>query len=108
MQQPPPNAADHTVSGIGFAKSFSERVSLLALSLSLSLSLPLSLLSPDRSLVACCLLPAGFCRRKSHISRFSLLRGNVLNRTYGRDKNLYISLFLLTMFGPIYYGPPEY
>ena len=29
-----------------------------------------------------------------------------LNRTYGTHKNLYISLFLSTIFGPIYYGPP--
>ena len=29
------------------------------------------------------------------------LRGTILNRTHGRHKNLYISLFLLTIFGPI-------
>ena len=34
-----------------------------------------------------------------------LLRGSILNRTYGTDKNLYKSLYLLTIFGPIYYGP---
>ena len=34
------------------------------------------------------------------------MRGTVVNRTYGADKNLDISLFLLTTFGPIYYGPP--
>ena len=33
------------------------------------------------------------------------LRGAILNRTYGTHKNLYISLFCLTIFGPIYYGP---
>ena len=32
--------------------------------------------------------------------------GAILNRTYGINKNLYIYLFLLTMFGSIYYGPP--
>ena len=37
-----------------------------------------------------------------------LLRGTTLNRTYGTHKNLYISLFLLTTFGPVYYGPPWY
>ena len=37
-----------------------------------------------------------------------LLRGTILNRTYGTHKNLYILLFLPTMFGPIYYGPPLY
>ena len=36
-----------------------------------------------------------------------LLRGTILNRTYGTHKNLYISLFLLSMFGSIYYGPPQ-
>ena len=35
-----------------------------------------------------------------------LLRGAILKRTYGTYKNLYISLFFLTIFGPIYYGPP--
>ena len=37
-----------------------------------------------------------------------LLRGAILNRTYGIHKKLlgvYISLFLLTISGPIYYGP---
>ena len=34
------------------------------------------------------------------------MRGTILNRTHGTHKNLYISLFLLTIFGPIYYGPP--
>ena len=32
--------------------------------------------------------------------------GTIVNRTYGTYKNLYISLFLLTIFGPIYYRPP--
>ena len=27
-------------------------------------------------------------------------------RTYGTHENLYISIFLLTIFGYIYYGPP--
>ena len=27
------------------------------------------------------------------------------NRTYGLHKNLYVYLFLLAIFGPIYYGP---
>ena len=35
-----------------------------------------------------------------------LLPGGVLNRTYVTYKNLYISLFLITIFGPTYYGPP--
>ena len=35
-----------------------------------------------------------------------LLRGGILNRTYDTHKKLDISVFLLTIFGPIYYGPP--
>ena len=35
-----------------------------------------------------------------------LLRGTILNRTYGTHKKLYTSLFLPTIFGSIYYGPP--
>ena len=35
-----------------------------------------------------------------------LLRGTIVSRTYGTQKNLYISLFLLAIFGPIYYDPP--
>ena len=35
-----------------------------------------------------------------------LLRGTILNRTYGTHANLCISLFLTTIFGSIYYGPP--
>ena len=37
----------------------------------------------------------------------TLLRGTILNRTHGIHQNLYISLFLPTIFGPIYYGPPQ-
>ena len=36
----------------------------------------------------------------------TLLRGTTVNSTYGTHKNLFIYLFLLTIFGPIYYGPP--
>ena len=35
-----------------------------------------------------------------------LVRAGIVNRTYGIHKNLYICLFLLKTFGPIYYGPP--
>ena len=35
-----------------------------------------------------------------------LLRGTIVNRTYGKHKSLYVNLFLPTIFGPIYYGPP--
>ena len=37
-----------------------------------------------------------------------LLRGAIVNRTYGRHKTLHNSLFFLTTFDPIYYGPPQY
>ena len=35
-----------------------------------------------------------------------LLREAIVNRTYGRRANPYIHLFLISIFGPIYYGPP--
>ena len=35
-----------------------------------------------------------------------LLRGVIVSRTYGRHKNLCISPFLPTIFGPINYAPP--
>ena len=35
-----------------------------------------------------------------------LLRGIIVNRAYVTHKNLYIQAFLLTIFGPINYGPP--
>ena len=41
------------------------------------------------------------------ISEFHLLRGAIVNRTYDTHKNLYVSPFLLTIFGPVNYGPPE-
>ena len=34
-----------------------------------------------------------------------VLRGGIVNRTYSTHKNLYIFLFLPTIFGPIYNGP---
>ena len=40
-------------------------------------------------------------------SEVRLLRGTVVSRTYGAHKKLYISVFLLTISGPIYYGPPQ-
>ena len=36
----------------------------------------------------------------------TLLRGAMVNRTYGTQKKTYIYPFLLTIVGPIYYGPP--
>ena len=35
-----------------------------------------------------------------------VLRGTIVYRTYRARKHLYISLFLLTVFGLIYYAPP--
>ena len=34
-----------------------------------------------------------------------VVRETIVNRTYGTHKNQYIFLFLLTIFGPIYYSP---
>ena len=34
-----------------------------------------------------------------------IFRGTIVNRTYGSDKKLYISRFLLNLCGPIYYSP---
>ena len=50
--------------------------------------------------------PTDYIPRPPGRSRYLRLRGTILNRIYGAHKNLYISLFLLTVFGPIYYGPP--
>ena len=36
----------------------------------------------------------------------TLMPGNVVNRIYGAHKNIYIYIILLSIFGPIYYGPP--
>ena len=49
-----------------------------------------------------CCCPRGNWLQKQII----LLRGNIVNRTCGTHKNLYIYLFLRTIFGPIYDGPP--
>ena len=35
-----------------------------------------------------------------------LLRGTIVNTTSGTHKNLYVKAFLLTIFGPVNYGPP--
>ena len=35
-----------------------------------------------------------------------LLRGGIVIRTHRIHKNLYITLFLLIIFGPYYYVPP--
>ena len=40
--------------------------------------------------------------------RVRLSRETIVNRTYGAHKNLFISLFLPTIFGPIYCDPPSY
>ena len=36
----------------------------------------------------------------------TLVRGTIVNRTYGTSKNLCSYLFLVTIGGPVYYGPP--
>ena len=37
-----------------------------------------------------------------------LLRGTIVNRTYGNTKTYILTYFLLTILGPIYYSPTEY
>ena len=32
--------------------------------------------------------------------------GGIVDRTYDTNENLYIYVFSLTIFGPVYYGPP--
>ena len=46
--------------------------------------------------------------RETPQQRLLVLRGTILNRTYGVHKILCMSLFIRTIFGPIYYGPPQY
>ena len=48
--------------------------------------------------------PGELCARRADPD--CLLRGTKLNRTYGTHEKLYILLFLLIIYGPIYYGPP--
>ena len=36
---------------------------------------------------------------------FTVVRGTIVNRMYGTHKNLRKSIFLLTIVGPIFYGP---
>ena len=50
--------------------------------------------------------PSYDIRPSLFLSLLLILRGAIVNRTYGTHKNLYTSLFLLPIFGPIYYGPP--
>ena len=55
-----------------------------------------------RSLVA----PAALAPKTTGATGQPPIRGTIVNRTYGSHKNLHISLFLLPIFGPIYYAPP--
>ena len=45
-----------------------------------------------------------FSIKASHFL-FNLLRGTILNRTYGTHKNLHISLFLPTIFSYLIWSP---
>jgi len=59
----------------------------------------------------CSQMCTGLWTRHAFLSGFDgclLLRGTVLvvNRTHGTHKRQYISILLLTKFGPIYCGPP--
>ena len=40
-------------------------------------------------------------------TRYTVLRGTIVNRTYDTDKKLHIYLFFIPIFRPIYYGPPK-
>ena len=51
--------------------------------------------------------PATIIYRGGRYYCYRLLREAILNRTYGTNKNLHISLFLLTISGPVYYAPPK-
>ena len=61
---------------------------------------------PTRGLLVSSVKGAGVDTDLTLLLIVTLLRGAILNRTYGTHKTLYISLFLLTIFGPIYYAPP--
>ena len=79
--------------------------------------LPLSVSLLALMLLVCC---CRYCRLSSVfvvaaeasvvavVFRRGLLRGPLLNRTYGTHKNLYISGVCPTIFGPICYGPPQW
>ena len=41
------------------------------------------------------------------LSTLKLSRGTIVNSTYGTHNHIYMYLFLLTIFGLIYYGPPK-
>ena len=43
-----------------------------------------------------------------HNTACRLLRETIVNRTYDTHKNLNVQPFLLTIFGPVNYGPPQY
>ena len=45
-------------------------------------------------------------KKKKKRGRGHNRHGTMVNRTYGTHKKHYIYLFLPTIFGPIYYGPP--
>ena len=45
-------------------------------------------------------------KKKNGIRDEYRITGTTVNRTYGMLKNLHIYVFLLTVFVPIYYGPP--
>ena len=53
-------------------------------------------------------VPVGCCPQYYHyfFQDTTLLRGTTVNRTCGTHKNLHIYLFLLTIFCPVYCGPP--
>ena len=44
--------------------------------------------------------------KRKESKKTKTITGALANRTYGVDKNQYIDPFLLTIFGPVNYGPP--
>ena len=52
------------------------------------------------------LVTINYLRRWPSILECCYSGGDIVNRTYGIDENLYIHLFLRSIFGPIYDGPP--
>ena len=71
----------------------------------------LLLLAYDGNFDVCCFCPTlipsiVFPKTVGVVLKRLLLRRTIVNRTYVTHKNLYIYLFLLSIFGLIYYAPP--
>ena len=78
----------------------------VAITLATTYTLLLALQYMRHSPMSSSLLAYVFSEKDPAAYQFVLSRGAIINRTYGTHKKLYISLVLLTVFGPINYGPP--